>query len=50
MTNTQIILSLGFTAYIFTGLWFEERDLIREHGEEYLAYKKEAGMLLPKIG
>lgn len=49
MTNTQIILSLGFTAYIFTGLWFEERDLIREHGEDYLAYKKEAGMLLPKI-
>ena len=50
MTNTQIILSLRFTAYIFTGLWFEERDLIREHGEDYLAYKKEAGMLVPKIG
>lgn len=50
MTKTQIILSLGFTAYIFVGLWFEERDLIKEHGEDYLAYKKEAGMLIPKIG
>ena len=49
MTQTQIVLSLGFTAYIFVGLWFEERDLIWEHGEEYLAYKKEAGMLLPKV-
>lgn len=49
MTNTQLVLSLGFTAYIFVGLWFEERDLIREHGEDYLAYKREAGKLFPKF-
>lgn len=50
MTKTQIILSFGFTAYIFIGLWFEERDLVREHGESYEAYRKEAGKVLPKLG
>ncbi|MDA7738009.1 NnrU family protein [bacterium] len=49
MSNTQVILSVGFTAYIFVGLWFEERDLIAAHGEEYLSYKAETGMVLPRI-
>ena len=50
MTKTQIVLSIGFTIYIFIGLWFEERDLISEHGDDYLQYRKEAGKLLPKFG
>jgi len=50
MTNTQIVLSIGFTIYIFVGLWFEERDLIAEHGEDYLQYRKEAGKFFPKFG
>lgn len=50
MSMTQIVLSIGFTAYIFVGLWFEERDLIREHGEAYLSYRQEAGHLFPKFG
>jgi protein-S-isoprenylcysteine O-methyltransferase Ste14 len=49
MTMTQVILSLGFTAYIFVGLWFEERDLIKAHGDDYLNYCNEAGKLLPKF-
>jgi protein-S-isoprenylcysteine O-methyltransferase Ste14 len=49
MTKTQIVLSIGFTIYIFVGLWFEERDLIAEHGDEYLQYKKEAGSIFPKF-
>lgn len=49
MTKTQIILSIGFTVYIFVGLWFEERDLIKEHGEEYLAYRRETGKVFPKL-
>jgi protein-S-isoprenylcysteine O-methyltransferase Ste14 len=50
MTMTQIILSLGFTAYIFIGLHFEERDLIAEHGDSYRQYRNEAGKILPKFG
>lgn len=50
MSMTQVVLSIGFTAYIFIGLWFEERDLIEEHGEDYLAYRQETGKLFPKFG
>ena len=50
MSMTQISLSLGFTAYIFVGLWFEERDLIAEHGDAYRDYRKQAGSVFPKIG
>ena len=49
MSMTQIILSIGFTLYIFIGLWFEERDLIREHGDEYRSYRQTAGKVLPKF-
>lgn len=49
MSKTQILLSLGFTVYIFVGLWFEERDLIAEHGDEYLDYRQTAGKVLPKF-
>jgi len=50
MSMTQVILSIGFTTYIFAGLWFEERDLIREHGDAYLMYRGETGKLFPKFG
>jgi protein-S-isoprenylcysteine O-methyltransferase Ste14 len=49
MTATQIILSAGFTAYIFIGLWYEERDLVTVFGDGYLQYRKEAGKLFPKF-
>lgn len=49
MSATQIILSLGFTAYIFIGLWFEERDLMAEHPEDYAAYRRKTGKLFPKF-
>lgn len=49
MSMTQVVLSIGFTAYIFAGLWFEERDLISEHGEAYMTYRQEAGKLFPKF-
>ena len=50
MTMTQLVLSVGFTIYIVVGLWFEERDLIAEHGDEYLKYRAQVGKLFPKIG
>lgn len=49
MTMTQIGLSAGFTVYIFIGLWFEEKDLIKHIGEPYEQYRREAGMFLPKL-
>lgn len=49
MTMTHLILSLGFTVYIFIGLWFEEKDLIKDIGEPYEQYRRESGMFLPKL-
>ena len=49
MTMTQLILSLGFTVYVFIGLKFEERDLIQEFGETYETYRRQTGLVLPKF-
>ena len=49
MSVNQLVLSLGFTLYIFIGLWFEEKDLVAHIGEPYLQYRQEAGMVLPKF-
>ncbi|MEZ5557845.1 MAG: NnrU family protein [Pseudomonadales bacterium] len=49
MTATHLVLSLGFTVYVFVGLWFEERDLVEDFGETYERYRQEAGMVLPRL-
>jgi len=49
MTMTQIVMSIGFTVYIFIGLWFEERDLIKEHGQAYETYRNETGGVVPRF-
>lgn len=49
MTATHFTLALGLTTYIFIGLWFEERDLVRDIGEPYLEYRREAGMFGPRL-
>jgi len=49
MSATQFVLTIGFTTYIFVGLWFEEKDLVKQIGDRYIAYRKEAGMFLPKF-
>lgn len=50
MSLTQLGLSLGFTAYIVVGLWFEERDLVSEHGDDYRNYRQRTGAVLPRLG
>ncbi|MCF6207552.1 MAG: isoprenylcysteine carboxylmethyltransferase family protein [Sulfurovum sp.] len=48
MSYGHLLLSVGFTIYIFIGLYFEEKDLVCELGEEYRAYKERVGMMFPK--
>lgn len=49
MSVTQLALSVGLTAYLFIGLFFEERDLVRSIGQAYVEYRREAGMFLPRL-
>jgi len=50
MTAGRLLFALGCTAYILIGIAFEERDLVRQFGERYRAYRVQVGMLVPQPG
>ena len=47
MTVTHLVFAAVTTAYILVAIQLEERDLLREHGESYAAYRRSVPMLLP---
>jgi len=47
MSVTHLLLSVLFTIYIAVGVYFEERDLIKNFGETYRKYKKEIATFVP---
>ncbi|AUM13843.1 methyltransferase family protein [Ketobacter alkanivorans] len=44
MTASKFVLTAFLTLYVFVGVSFEEKDLIREFGQRYLEYKQRVGM------
>ena len=47
MTVGHLAFAALITGYILMGTWFEERDLVAEHGENYLAYRRKVRGLIP---
>jgi len=49
MSAGHALFAAACTGYILLGIWFEERDLVAQFGQRYLAYRGRVGMLLPRI-
>ena len=48
LMNLNILaFNLATTLYIFVGIYFEERKLFQEFGEEYAEYRHHTSMLIP---
>ena len=47
MTFAHLLFSVATTAYILIAIQLEERDLVREHGDSYEAYRRSVPMLIP---
>lgn len=47
MSVGHLFFSIMTTAYILFGIWIEERGLVADHGEAYLAYRRRVRGLVP---
>jgi methanethiol S-methyltransferase len=50
MTVAHFVFAVMTTAYILVAIQFEERDLITIHGKDYVRYRREVPMLIPRVG
>ncbi|MGV6830001.1 MAG: methyltransferase family protein [bacterium] len=49
MSYGHLFLSFGLTLYIFIGLYYEEKSLVKTFGDKYRQYQKEVPLLIPFI-
>jgi protein-S-isoprenylcysteine O-methyltransferase Ste14 len=47
MTVGHLLFAGATTAYIFIGIFLEERDMRKAYGETYERYRREASMIIP---
>lgn len=48
MSLNSFIVYLALTVYVLAGIYFEERKLMREYGQDYAAYRFVTPMLIPR--
>lgn len=49
MTVGHCVFASAMTMYMFVGLFFEERDLVRRFGQRYLAYRQNVPKVIPRL-
>ncbi|MGB5546077.1 MAG: hypothetical protein WBM74_05855 [Polyangiales bacterium] len=49
MTVGHCVFASAMTTYMFVGLFFEERDLVRRFGQRYLAYRQNVPKVIPRL-
>lgn len=49
MTITHLLYAILITAYVLTGIYFEEQDLLRSFGDTYADYQRRVPKLLPSL-
>ena len=49
MTVGHLFLAGGLTLYILIGLYYEERDLVRNLGSDYACYRDSTPLLFPRL-
>jgi protein-S-isoprenylcysteine O-methyltransferase Ste14 len=49
MTMGHLLLALGMTVYMLIAIQYEERDLVRLFGQDYESYRRDVGMLTPRL-
>lgn len=49
MTLGHLLLALGMSGYILAAIRWEERDLVGLFGKDYESYRRDVGMLTPRL-
>jgi protein-S-isoprenylcysteine O-methyltransferase Ste14 len=47
MTTGHLLFAISMTVYIFIGIYHEEKDLERVHGEDYRKYRRKTPKIIP---